>query len=317
VGGYDEDRRAAFLQYVAEGGLVEADDWMPDDYREALVRLIRLHAVSEIMGTLPEKEWVPKAPTLQRKLAILAKVQDEAGHGQLLLRVVEDLMRPWGLTREDIFRDLFAGRQKFHNVFHMPVPTWADAGLIAWLVDGAAIITQGMLLKGSYAPYVRALRRIVEEEAFHIQHGESICLALAEGTPSQRAMFQDALNRWWEPLLTFFGPAEDHALTKHQTRDHVWRIRNLSNEDLRQRFLTKYVPRIQALGFVIPDPTLRRDPETGRWIYRQPDWNTWWAVINNRGPRSQERLRLKAMTYEEGAWVRRVFFGAPIGAAGG
>jgi ring-1,2-phenylacetyl-CoA epoxidase subunit PaaA len=306
----DEERRAEFLARLDQGGKVEADDWMPEDYRQELVRLIRLHAVSEIMGTLPEKEWVPKAPTLQRKLAIMAKVQDEAGHGQLLLRVVEDLMRPFGLNREDIFRDLLAGRQKFHNVFHMPTPTWADAGLIAWLVDGAAIITQGMLLGGSYAPYTRALRRIVEEEAFHIQHGESICMALAEGTSAQRAMFQDALNRWWDALLMFFGPPADHPLTAHQAANQRFRIRFKSNEELRQRFLTKYVPRIRALGFTVPDPTLMEDPATGQWTYRQPDWEVWRAVINNRGPRSQERLRLKRLSYEEGAWVRQIMLGA-------
>lgn len=309
-----EERRAEFLARLDAGAKVEADDWMPPDYRAELIRLISLHAVSEIMGTLPEKEWVPRAPTLKRKLAIMAKVQDEAGHGQLLLRVLEDLMRPWGRTREDVFNDLFHGRQKFHNVFHMPTPTWADAGLIAWLVDGAAIITQGMLLAGSYAPYTRALRRIVEEEAFHIQHGESICMALAEGTPAQRAMFQDALDRWWPALLMFFGPPADHPLSSHQAPNLRFRIRFKSNEELRQRFLTKYVPRIRALGFRIPDPTLAQDPETGWWTYQQPDWQLWYAVINNRGPKSMERLRLRRLSYEEGAWVRRVFMEPSVAA---
>jgi ring-1,2-phenylacetyl-CoA epoxidase subunit PaaA len=302
----EREREEWFLERIQRGETIEADDWMPAAYRHELIRLVTLHAVSEIMGALPEKEWVPKAPTLYRKLAILAKVQDEVGHGQLLLRVAEDLMAPLGRNREDILNDLFAGRQKFHNVFHMAVPTWADACLIAWLVDGAAIITQGMLLHGSYGPYRRALRRIVEEEGFHIQHGESMCMALAEGTAAQRQMFQDALDRWWPALLMFFGPPQGNAYTRHQEVALRYRIRLRTNEELRQRFLTKYVPRIWALGFTVPDPTLSQDPETGQWTYQQPDWDLWRAIIENRGPRSQERIQLRRMSYEEGAWVRQV-----------
>lgn len=301
------DREAQFQERLDRGEKIEAEDWMPQAYRQELIRLITLHGVSEIMGTLPEKEWVPKAPTLYRKLAIMAKVQDEAGHGQLLLRVAEDLMQPLGRNREDIMEDLFAGRQKFHNVFHMATPTWADAGLIAWLVDGAAIVTQGMLLHGSYGPYTRALRRIVEEESFHIQHGESICMALAEGTTMQRGMLQDALVRWWPALLMFFGPPEGHVLTAHQERNLRYRIRTKTNEELRQRFLGKYVPRITALGFTIPDPSLRQDPGTKHWEYRPPDWDLWREIIHNRGPKSAERLHLRRMSYEEGRWVRELF----------
>ncbi|MGC8489196.1 MAG: 1,2-phenylacetyl-CoA epoxidase subunit PaaA, partial [Clostridia bacterium] len=288
----DDERTLTFLARLDAGDKVEADDWMPEAYRNELIRLITLHGVSEIMGTLPEKEWVPRAPTLYRKLALMAKVQDEAGHGQILIRVAEDLMAPYGRDREDIMADLFAGRQKFHNVFHLAVPTWADAGLIGWLVDGAAIITQGMLLSGSYAPYTRALRRIVEEEGFHIQHGESICMALAEGTRAQRAMFQDALNRWWPALMMFFGPPEVGSPTSHQAAALRFHIRTKSNEELRQRYLAKYVPRIRALGFTIPDPTLTQDPVSKRWSYAQPDWNLWRAIITNHGPRSSARLQL-------------------------
>lgn len=305
-----EDKTRRFLERIDSGRQVEARDWMPDEYRRELIRLITLHGISEIMGTLPEKEWVPRAPTLYRKLALMAKVQDEAGHGQLLIRVVEDLMEPYGRNREDIMDDLFSGRQKFHNVFHMPVPTWADAGLIGWLVDGAAIITQGMLLSGSYAPYTRALRRIVEEEAFHIQHGESICMALAEGTAAQRAMFQDALNRWWPSLMMFFGPPATDGAPSHQRANLRFRIRTKTNEELRQRYLTKYVPRIQALGFSIPDPTLSQDPGTRVWTYQQPDWNLWREIIHNHGPRSAHRLGLRAMSYIEGQWVRDVIAAA-------
>jgi ring-1,2-phenylacetyl-CoA epoxidase subunit PaaA len=306
----DDERQLAFLARLDAGDKIEADDWMPEAYRNELIRLIVLHGVSEIMGTLPEKEWVPRAPTLYRKLALMAKVQDEAGHGQILIRVAEDLMTPYGRDREDIMADLFAGRQKFHNVFHLEVPTWADAGLIGWLVDGAAIITQGMLLSGSYAPYTRALRRIVEEEGFHIQHGESICMALAEGTRAQRAMFQDALNRWWPALMMFFGPPEVGSPTSHQGAALRFRIRTKSNEELRQRYLSKYVPRIRALGFTIPDSALTQDPVSKRWSYTQPDWNLWRAIITNHGPRSAARLQLRQTSYEEGAWVRQILMGA-------
>lgn len=298
------ERTAKFLSRLDDGYPVEADDWMPESYRQELIRLITLHGISEVMGTLPEKEWVPRAPTLYRKLALMAKVQDEAGHGQLLLRVAEDLMAPYGRTREDIMADLFAGRQKFHNVFHMPVPTWADAGLIGWLVDGAAIVTQGMLLSGSYAPYVRVLQRIVEEEAFHIQHGESICMALAEGTPAQRALFQDALTRWWPALLMFFGPPEDPRRSSHQAPNLRFRIRNRTIKQLRQRYLGKYVPRLHALGFTLPDPTLQQDPMTKTWRYQESDWAEWWSIIHNHGPCSAHRLGLRQMSYDEGAWVR-------------
>lgn len=301
-----EDQDAYFLERLDRGDRIEADDWMPEDYRQQLVRLIAMHAVSEIMGALPEKEWVPRAPTLYRKLAITAKVQDEVGHGQLLIRVAEDLMRPWGKGREDIMEDLFSGRLKYHNVFHMATPTWADAGIIGWLVDGAAVITQGMSLSCSYAPYARALGRIVEEEGFHIQHGESICMALAEGTPTQRAMLQDALNRWWPALLMFFGPPEKSQMSSHQLRNMRYRIRSKTNEELRQRFFTKYVRRIWSLGLTIPDGTLAQDPVTKAWTYQQPDWDEFRQIVMNHGPRSKARLDLRATTYQEGTWVRRM-----------
>lgn len=300
------ERELHFLERIDRGERIEAEDWMPDDYRQQLIRLISMHAVSELMGALPEKEWVPRAPTLYRKLAITAKVQDEVGHGQLLIRVAEDLMRPLSKSREDMMNDLFAGRLKYHNVFHMAVPTWADAGIIGWLVDGAAVITQGMSLTCSYAPYARALSRIVEEEGFHIQHGESICMALAEGTPMQRAMLQDALNRWWPALLMFFGPPEGNQLSTHQLRNMRYRIRSKTNEELRQKFFTKYVSRIWSLGLTVPDLTLAQDPETKDWTYRQPNWETFREIVNNRGPRSEARLNLRRTTYQEGEWVRRM-----------
>lgn len=300
------ERTEEFMARIERGEKIEATDWMPDEYRQELIRLIAMHGLSEVMGALPEKEWVPRAPSLHRKLAIMAKVQDEVGHGQLLLRVAEDLAAPLGKNREDLIADLFAGRIRFHNVFHMPAPTWADAGVIAWLVDGAAIITQGMLVHTSYAPYARALERIVAEEVFHIQHGESICLALAEGTPAQRQMLQEALDRWWEALLMFFGPPQGSALTRHQEVNMKYRIRNKTNEELRQRFLTKYVPRLRAIGLRVPDPALRYDEATATWQYTQPDWDEFRRIVSGQGPRSQERLALRKMSYEEGRWVREV-----------
>lgn len=295
-----------FMERINRGDRIEAEDWMPPDYRQQLIRLISMHGISEIMGALPEKEWVPKAPTLFRKLAIMAKVQDEMGHGQLLIRVAEDLMAPLGKGREDLMQDLFSGRLKFHNVFHMATPTWADAGVIGWLVDGAAIITQGMSLSCSYGPYARALARIVEEEGFHIQHGESICMELAEGTSTQRRMLQESIDRWWPALLMFFGPPEGNQLSTHQQKNLDYKIRSKTNEELRQKFLTKYVPRIRSLGLIIPDPTLAQDPVTKVWQYAQPDWTLFRQIVNNQGPRSQARLALRQMSYEEGQWVRRV-----------
>jgi len=297
-----EERQAEFMAHIERGGKVEASDWMPDEYRTAMIRFMQMHALSELMGALPEKEWVPRAPTLARKLSLMAKVQDEVGHAQLILRVAEDLAAPLGKGREELVGELFTGEAKFHNVFHMPAPTWADAGIIGWLVDGAAVISQAALLGSSYAPYARVLQRVCAEEGFHIQHGESICLALAEGTPAQRQMLQEALERWWEALLLFFGPAETNSASA--TILLKYRFRTRTNEELRQKFLTKYVPRIQALGLAIPDPALRYDETAGRWIYTPPDWSKLKAIARNQGPLSQYRLGLRRLSYEQGRWVR-------------
>ncbi|HEY4554513.1 MAG TPA: 1,2-phenylacetyl-CoA epoxidase subunit PaaA [Bacillaceae bacterium] len=300
-----EEKLQHFMDRIEAGEKIEADDWMPDEYRHALIKLISMHGISEIMGALPEKEWVPKAPSLRRKLGIMAKVQDEMGHGQLLLRVAEDLMAPLGKTREDIMRDLLNGDLKFHNVFHMEAPTWADAGLIGWLVDGAAIMTQTNMLNASYGPYARALHRICAEEVFHAQHGESIIMALAEGTDEQRAMMQDAINRWWPALLMFFGPAT--AATTGTSKQDItikYKIRTKTNEQLRQDFLSKYIPRVLSLGLTIPDETLRLNEETGEWEYRDPDWSEFKQIISNNGPKSQNRLNLRRLAFEHNAWVR-------------
>ncbi|MBH8606378.1 1,2-phenylacetyl-CoA epoxidase subunit PaaA [Thermoactinomyces sp. CICC 10521] len=297
-----DHRTEEFVERIRRGGKVEATDWMPDEYRKLLIKLIHMHAVSEIMGAYPEKEWVPKAPTLRRKLAIMAKVQDEMGHGQLLLRVVEDLAAPLGKTREDLIADIYTGKVKFHNVFHMEARTWADAGVIGWLVDGAAIINQAALLETSYAPYARVLKRICAEESFHMQHGENIILALAMGTKQQRQMLQEALNYWWESLLFFFGPKE---VTPAAERMLYYRIRTKTNEELRQKFLDKYVPRIQSLGLTIPDEQLHYDRERKAWVYSEPDWDKFGRIVReNRGPKSRERMELRRSAHEEQRWVR-------------
>lgn len=292
-----------FHQRIAAGEKIEAVDWMPDEYRNLLIKQIHMHGISEIMGAYPEKEWVTKAPTIKRKLALNAKVQDEIGHGQMLLRLAEDLSRPYQRGREALMDDVLDGRVKFHNVFHLEAPTWADAGVIGFLVDGGAIITQAMLLNSSYAPYARMLKRIVAEESFHMQHGESVVLALASGTPEQRAMLQGAINRWWPAMMFFFGPREMGPASQ-QMLDY--RIRTMTNEELRQKFIDRYAPRIQALEIEIPDAALRHDPRTSLWSYTDPDWE-WFSqmVHHNTGPMSQARLALRRQAQQDLAWFRQ------------
>ena len=248
-----EAREQEFLDYVQSGGLVETDDWMPDEYRKRLIKFIEMHGNSELMGVLPERDWILRAPTLQRKLALTAKIQDEVGHCQLIYRVVEDLGKP----RSACLDDLIAGKSKFHNVFHYPTKSWGDVGVIAWLVDAAAIISQKALLKCSYAPYARVMKKVCWEESFHILHGRDTILAMVTGTPEQRELVQEALNRWWEPLMHFHGtpiPAEEDPMV-------IWRIKSQGNEEARQQFLEGYVPQILELGLEIPDPKLRRNDD--------------------------------------------------------
>lgn len=292
-----------FTERIHAGDKIEATDWMPDEYRRLLIKQIHMHAVSEIMGAYPEREWVTKAPTIRRKLALNAKIQDEIGHGQMLLRLAEDLSRPYGRGREDLLNDVLNGQVKFHNVFHLRAPTWADAGVIGFLVDGGAIITQAMLLKSSYAPYARMLKRIVAEESFHMQYGESVVLALAEGTDLQQRLLQDAINRWWPAMMFFFGPRE---MGPSSRRMLDFRIRSLTNEQLRQKFIARYVPRIRALGATLPDPSLHYDSEHDLWSYTDPDW-AWFNQIvhDNTGPMSQERLSLRRQAHEGLRWARQ------------
>ncbi|MGH3051541.1 MAG: 1,2-phenylacetyl-CoA epoxidase subunit PaaA [Gaiellaceae bacterium] len=282
--------------YVQEGNQVESGDTLPEAYRKALVKFIEMHGNSELMGVLPEREWILRAPTLQRKLALTSKVQDEVGHAQLIYRVVEDLGKP----REKCLDDLLAGRTKFHNVFHYPTKTWGDVGVIAWLVDAAAIISQKALLKCSYAPYARIMKKICWEESFHILHGRDVVLAMVTGTEEQRELVQEAVDRWWGPLMQFHGnpiPSEEDPM-------YQWRIKSQANEDARQQFLDGYVPQIWELGLTVPDPKLRKRDD-GVWEYTEPDWDELKSVVTGHGPQTEERLGLRRYARGETEWVRR------------
>src|SRR5438876_768869 len=285
-----------FLGYVQGGGQVETGDLMPDEYRAKLIKFIEMHGNSELMGVLPEREWILRAPTLQRKLALTAKVQDEVGHAQLIYRVVEDLGKP----RESCLDDLVSGRAKFHNVFHYPTKTWGDVGVIAWLVDAAAIISQKALLKCSYAPYARIMKKICWEESFHILHGRDVILAMVTGTDEQRELVQEALTRWWPPLMQFHG----NPIAREDDPMWHWRIKSQGNEEARQQFLDGYVPQIWELGLTVPDPNLSKNDE-GVWEYSEPDWDELKSVVTGHGPKSQDRLDLRRIARENSAWARQ------------
>jgi ring-1,2-phenylacetyl-CoA epoxidase subunit PaaA len=292
-----------FEAHLAAGGSVESTDSMPDEYRTAVLRFVEMHANSELMGVLPERDWIMRAPTLRRKLALTAKIQDEVGHAQLLYRVAEDLGKP----REAMFDDLLAGRTKFHNVFHYPTRSWADVGMIAWLVDAAAIVAQQALRNSSYAPYARTMRKICWEESVHIMHGRDVVVTMVTGSASQRAAIQEALDRWWGPLMQMHGPRSP----REKDKDLRWRIKAKTSEELRQEFLTIYVPRIRELGLVIPDPELRFDEAASEWRYTEPDWEELRTVVTNHGPMSEERLEFRRMARTETAWVRETILAAP------
>ncbi len=292
-----------FEAHVAAGHKVEASDPMPDEYRTAVLRFVEMHANSELMGVLPEREWLMRAPTLRRKLALTAKVQDEVGHAQLLYRIAEDL----GKSREAMFDDLIDGRTKFHNVFHYPTRSWADVGIIAWLVDAAAIVAQQALRDSSYGPYARTMRKICWEESVHIMHGRDVVLTMVAGTAAQREAVQHALDRWWGPLMQMHGP----RTPREKDRDLHWRIKAKASEELRQEFLSIYVPRLLEIGLVIPDPALRFDEPTGTWRYTEPDWDELRTVVTNHGPMSQARLDFRRLAREDTRWVREAILAAP------
>ena len=299
----DHAKTQTFLEHVQSGGQVETGDWMPDEYRSRLTKFVEMHANSELMGVLPEREWIMRAPTLRRKLALTAKVQDEVGHAQLLYRVAEDLGKP----REAMLDDLIAGKTKFHNVFHYPTRSWGDIGIIAWLVDAAAIVAQQALRDSSYGPYARTMQNICWEESVHIMHGRDVVVTLVTGSASQRELVQEALNRWWGPLMQMHGPRGD----RDKDRDLHWRIKAKTSEELRQEFLTIYVPRLWELGLTVPDQHLRLDETTKVWSYTEPSWDELRSVVTGHGPRSQERLEFRRLNREETRWVRETVFGLP------
>ncbi|HEX2235660.1 MAG TPA: 1,2-phenylacetyl-CoA epoxidase subunit PaaA [Actinomycetota bacterium] len=302
-----EEKLARFGERLESGDKVETEDWMPDDYRRGVLKFIEMHANSEIMGALPERECLPHAPTLKRKMSLAAKIQDEVGHSQLLYRVAEDL----GKSREAMYTDLLHGRSKFHNVFHYPVFGWGDVAVIGWLIDGAALVTQAALLDSSYAPYTRVLKRICAEEQLHLRHGEDITLELASGTDVQRGMFQDALDRWWLPIMHFFGPRTDRG------KDLLlrWRVKTRTNEDLRQEFLDRYVPKVLELGFTFPDPVPRE--EDGHWVVGDSDidWAPLDRIKRNQGPETARRLELRRRIHEQHRWVREALSEPAVHAA--
>ncbi|MCC7225037.1 MAG: 1,2-phenylacetyl-CoA epoxidase subunit A [Chitinophagales bacterium] len=277
---------------------IEPKDWMPDTYRHTLIRQISQHAHSEIVGMLPEGNWITRAPSLRRKLILLAKVQDEAGHGLYLYSAAETL----GIDRETLVQELLSGKAKYSSIFNYPTLTWADIGAIGWLVDGAAIMNQVALCRCSYGPYARAMVRICKEESFHQRQGYEIMLVLAQGTPEQRQMAQDALNRWWWPSLMMFGPKD--ADSPHSQQSMKWKIKRVSNDELRQRFVDITVPQAEYLGLTVPDPELRLDTNTGRYHYGEIDWTEFKEIIKGNGPCNRQRMRTRQKAYTDGEWVR-------------
>ncbi|MBY6261857.1 1,2-phenylacetyl-CoA epoxidase subunit A [Azospirillum sp. 412522] len=295
----DEARlQGRFQERVDAEEKIEPRDWMPEGYRRTLVRQISQHAHSEIVGMLPEGNWVTRAPTLRRKVALLAKVQDEGGHGLYLYSAAETL----GVSRDELVGQLLSGKAKYSSIFNYPTPTWADIGAIGWLVDGAAIMNQVPLCRCSYGPYARAMVRICREESFHQRQGYELMLALAQGTPEQKRMAQDALNRWWWPSLMMFGPSDDQSA--HSAQNMAWKIKRFSNDELRQRFVDATVPQAEFLGLTIPDPELRFDAGTGHYEFGAIDWTEFNEILKGNGPCNRERIEARRKAWDDGAWVR-------------
>jgi len=295
----DPQKLEAFEARIDAGEKIEPNDWMPYEYRRQLIRMIEQHAHSEIIGALPEGTWITRAPNFKRKLALIAKVQDEIGHGQLLYSAAETL----GKRREEMINDLLSGKSKYSNVFNYPAKTWADVTVIGFLIDGAAIVNQLINAKGSYGPYCRALERICYEESFHLKQGHEALVYLATGTQKQRAMLQEAINRWYRPLLHFFGPPDKDSV--HSQKLMRWKVKMASNDDMRNQFLDQYVPKIRELGLDFPDPNLQKDEETVQWAFSDPDWDEFYRVIKGDGPCNAERLAVRRWAEEHGRWVRK------------
>jgi ring-1,2-phenylacetyl-CoA epoxidase subunit PaaA len=287
-----------FDELIAAEQKIEPRDWMPDAYRKTLIRQIAQHAHSEIIGMQPEGNWISRAPTLKRKAILLAKVQDEAGHGLYLYAAAETL----GVDRDELVEQLIEGRQKYSSIFNYPTLTWADIGAIGWLVDGAAIVNQVPLCRCSYGPYARAMIRVCKEESFHQRQGYEILYTLSHGTEEQKAMAQDAVDRWWYPSLAMFGPPDSDST--HSERSMAWKIKRFSNDDLRQKFVDMCVPQAQVLDLTIPDPDLRWNEERGAHDYTQPDYDELMRVIKGDGPCNRQRMAHRRQAHDDGAWVR-------------
>jgi ring-1,2-phenylacetyl-CoA epoxidase subunit PaaA len=288
-----------FAATIDADSKVEPQDWMPEEYRKTLIRQIAQHAHSEVIGMQPEGNWISRAPSLKRKAILIAKIQDEAGHGLYLYSSAETL----GISRDELVELLHAGRQKYSSIFNYPTLTWADIGAIGWLVDGAAITNQVALTRTSFGPYSRAMVRICKEESFHQRQGYEILLTLCKsGSDEQKAMAQDALNRWWWPSLMMFGPKDTDSPHTKQSMD--WKIKRVSNDDLRQQFIDMTVPQAEYLGLTVPDPDLRWNEERGHYDFGEIDWDEFWNVIKGNGPMNRERMAHKRRAWAEGAWVR-------------
>jgi ring-1,2-phenylacetyl-CoA epoxidase subunit PaaA len=293
-----QQREQHFNELIANDQRIEPRDWMPDHYHKTLIRQIGQHAHSEIIGMQPEGNWVTRAPSLNRKAILIAKIQDEAGHGLYLYSAAETL----GADRADMLDKLHEGKMKYSSIFNYPTLTWADMGTIGWLVDGAAIMNQVPLCRTSYGPYARAMVRICKEESFHQRQGYSIMLALCNGTPEQKAMAQDAVNRWWWPVIMMFGPRDQDSPNSENSLK--WKIKLFTNDELRQKFIDATVPQMELLGLTIPDPDLKWNEERQHYDYGEPNWAEFYEVIKGNGPCNKDRMAKRVKAHEDGAWVR-------------
>lgn len=294
----EAELEAAFQARIDDEKKIEPRDWMPEKYRKFMIRQISQHAHSEYVGMLPEGNWVTRAPTLRRKAALLAKIQDEAGHSAYLYSAAETL----GASREQTLEDLHSGKAKYSSIFNYPVLTWADIGTIGWLVDGAAIVNQVALCRTSYGPYARAMVRICKEESFHQRQGFEIVTTLAQGAPEQKEMAQDALNRWWWPSLMMFGPHDSDS--PNSAISFAWKVKRQSNDELRQKFVDMTKAQADFLGLTIPDPDLKWNEERGHWDFGAIDWDEFWRVVKGDGLCNRDRLKARRKAHEDGAWVR-------------
>ncbi|MDQ3048458.1 MAG: 1,2-phenylacetyl-CoA epoxidase subunit A [Bacteroidota bacterium] len=294
----EQKQLEAFEAKVASGQKIEPKDWMPEAYRKQLIRMMSQHAHSEIIGMLPEGNWITRAPNLRRKAILLAKVQDEAGHGLYLYSATETL----GVDRSELLEQLHTGKAKYSSIFNYPTLTWADIGAIGWLVDGAAIMNQTALARGSYGPYCRAMIRICKEESFHNRQGYEIMMSLAQGTPEQKALAQDALNRWWWPSIMMLGPSDDQSPNSEQLMK--WKVKMESNDAIRQRFIDRTVPQADFIGLSIPDKDMTFDEKTGHYEHGPINWEEFFDVIKGNGPCNAKRLKARVDADKEGKWVR-------------